>query len=74
MINCFFFLIWNSGTWIERGRGTLRLNDKKLDNGIVQSRLVMRTQGSLRVILNTKVRLLVNNSIETVCIFIYMNN
>nr|CAG4644832.1 EOG090X078K [Leptodora kindtii] len=43
------------GTWIERGRGTLRLNDKKLDNGIVQSRLVMRTQGSLRVILNTKV-------------------
>lgn len=43
------------GTWIERGRGTLRLNDKQLDNHALQSRLVMRTQGCLRVILNTKV-------------------
>ncbi len=44
-----------TGTWIERGRGTLRLNDKQLDNHALQSRLVMRTQGCLRVILNTKV-------------------
>lgn len=44
------------GTWIERGRGTLRLNDKQLENEALQSRLIMRTQGSLRVILNTKVR------------------
>nr|SVE73591.1 EOG090X078K [Daphnia atkinsoni] len=43
------------GTWIERGRGTLRLNDKQLDNHALQSRLVMRTQGCLRVILNTKI-------------------
>lgn len=43
------------GTWIERGRGTLRLNDKQMENAL-QSRLVMRTQGCLRVILNTKVR------------------
>ena len=43
------------GTWIERGRGTLRLNDKQVENATLQSRLVMRTQGCLRVILNTKV-------------------
>jgi len=43
------------GTWIERGRGTLRLNDKQVENATIQSRLVMRTQGCLRVILNTKV-------------------
>lgn len=43
------------GTWIERGRGTLRLNDKQLENEALQSRLIMRTQGSLRVILNTKI-------------------
>nr|CAG4649373.1 EOG090X078K [Scapholeberis mucronata]SVE93652.1 EOG090X078K [Scapholeberis mucronata] len=43
------------GTWIERGRGTLRLNDKQMENHALQSRLVMRTQGCLRVILNTKI-------------------
>lgn len=43
-----------SGTWQERGRGTLRLNDFEADNR-TQSRLVFRTSGSLRVILNTKV-------------------
>ncbi|KAM4551128.1 ran-binding protein 3b isoform 4-T4 [Odontesthes bonariensis] len=42
-------------SWIERGRGLLRLNDKaSTDDGTLQSRLVMRTQGSLRLILNTK--------------------
>ncbi|XP_034038928.1 ran-binding protein 3b isoform X2 [Thalassophryne amazonica] len=41
--------------WIERGRGLLRLNDMaSTDDGTLQSRLVMRTQGSLRLILNTK--------------------
>ena len=49
-----------AGTWIERGRGTLRLNDKQLENQTLQSRLVMRTQGSLRVILNTKVSQLIS--------------
>uniref|UniRef100_A0A672HHS8 Ran-binding protein 3 n=1 Tax=Salarias fasciatus TaxID=181472 RepID=A0A672HHS8_SALFA len=42
-------------SWIERGRGSLRLNDMaSTDDGTLQSRLVMRTQGSLRLILNTK--------------------
>ncbi|XP_069367317.1 ran-binding protein 3b isoform X5 [Paralichthys olivaceus] len=42
-------------SWIERGRGLLRLNDMaSTDDGSLQSRLVMRTQGSLRLILNTK--------------------
>lgn len=42
------------GTWQERGRGTLRLNDFEND-GQVGSRIVFRTSGSLRVVLNTKV-------------------
>lgn len=42
-------------TWQERGRGTLRLNDFEVDDGQIGSRLVFRTTGSLRVILNTKV-------------------
>ncbi|CAC5399228.1 RANBP3 [Mytilus coruscus] len=44
--------------WIERGRGLLRLNDLRSSSGMeteFYSRLVMRTQGSLRVILNTKI-------------------
>ncbi|XP_019896605.1 ran-binding protein 3b isoform X2 [Esox lucius] len=42
-------------SWIERGRGLLRLNDMaSTEDGSLQSRLVMRTQGSLRLILNTK--------------------
>ncbi|XP_021488645.2 ran-binding protein 3 isoform X1 [Meriones unguiculatus] len=44
-----------SQSWVERGRGLLRLNDMAAtDDGTLQSRLVMRTQGSLRLILNTK--------------------
>ncbi|KAL3869706.1 hypothetical protein ACJMK2_042358 [Sinanodonta woodiana] len=43
-------------TWIERGRGLIRLNDMKTYDSIsFQSRIVMRTHGSLRVILNTKI-------------------
>ncbi|XP_070195704.1 ran-binding protein 3-like isoform X2 [Littorina saxatilis] len=45
-------------TWTERGRGTIRLNDMSPQNSnsnTFQSRLVMRTQGCLRVILNTKI-------------------
>uniref|UniRef100_A0A4W4HGL8 Ran-binding protein 3 n=1 Tax=Electrophorus electricus TaxID=8005 RepID=A0A4W4HGL8_ELEEL len=42
-------------SWVERGRGLLRLNDMaSTDDGTLRSRLVMRTQGSLRLILNTK--------------------
>lgn len=44
-----------SQSWVERGRGLLRLNDMaSTEDGTLQSRLVMRTQGSLRLILNTK--------------------
>ena len=41
-------------TWRERGRGDLRLNDvPHSEEGVFQSRLVMRAIGSLRVLLNT---------------------
>lgn len=39
-------------SWVERGRGVLRLNDVK-DGEVKASRVVMRNAGSLRVILNT---------------------
>lgn len=41
--------------WTERGRGQFRLNDDPVSEpGHLKSRLVMRTVGSLRVVLNTK--------------------
>ncbi|CAK9818231.1 Ran-binding protein 3 [Anthophora quadrimaculata] len=50
-INCKFFAFDKaSGGWQERGRGTLRLNDRD-----EESRLVGRTAGTQRLILNTKV-------------------
>ncbi|XP_066886981.1 ran-binding protein 3-like isoform X2 [Kogia breviceps] len=55
-INCKLF-IFNITTqsWIERGRGALRLNDSaSSDCGTFQSRLIMHNQGSLRLILNSK--------------------
>ncbi|XP_057298834.1 ran-binding protein 3-like [Hydractinia symbiolongicarpus] len=39
--------------WLEKGRGTLRLNDICQAEGIFQSRLVFRTQGTNLVQLNT---------------------
>ncbi|XP_036787985.1 ran-binding protein 3-like isoform X1 [Manis pentadactyla] len=55
-INCKLFIFnKTSQSWIERGRGTLRLNDTaSSDYGTFQSRLIMRNQGSLRLILNSK--------------------
>lgn len=44
-----------SKSWVERGRGNLRLNDKRVSTQKFDSRLVMRTHGSLRLILNTKI-------------------
>jgi hypothetical protein len=52
-----------AGAWKERGHGQLRLNDKvegrgggtSPSSGGLQSRIIMRTFGSLRVVLNTKV-------------------
>ncbi|TMW53587.1 hypothetical protein DOY81_001351 [Sarcophaga bullata] len=51
-LNCKLFAFVNSN-WEERGRGSLRLNDSKFKNEC--SRLVFRTAGNLRLLLNTKV-------------------
>ncbi|XP_026721657.1 ran-binding protein 3-like isoform X2 [Athene cunicularia] len=55
-INCKLFVFNKiSLIWIERGRGSLRLNDTSSNKyGMLQSRLIMRNQGSLRLILNTR--------------------
>ncbi|KAJ7414999.1 ran-binding protein 3-like isoform a [Willisornis vidua] len=55
-INCKLFVFNKlSLTWTERGRGSLRLNDTSSNKcGMLQSRLIMRNQGSLRLILNTR--------------------
>ncbi|KFQ82657.1 Ran-binding protein 3-like, partial [Phaethon lepturus] len=55
-INCKLFVFNKlSLTWTERGRGSLRLNDTSSNkHGMLQSRLIMRNQGSLRLILNTR--------------------
>ncbi|NXU48713.1 RNB3L protein, partial [Turnix velox] len=55
-INCKLFVFNKlSLTWTERGRGFLRLNDTSSNKcGLLQSRLLMRNQGSLRLILNTR--------------------
>merc|ERR1711997_764708 len=48
----------DTSTWVERGRGQLRLNDPRTqaESGTsVTSRIIMRTAGSLRVILNSKI-------------------
>lgn len=46
-----------SSNWLELGRGTLRLNDlcSEYDFDNLGSRLVFRTSGSLRVVLNTQI-------------------
>ncbi|XP_063921719.1 ran-binding protein 3 [Zophobas morio] len=54
-INCKLFAFDKaSGSWQERGRGVLRLNDFCVE-GHTQSRLLFRTTGIWRVILNTKI-------------------
>ncbi|XP_044287398.1 ran-binding protein 3-like isoform X2 [Varanus komodoensis] len=55
-INCRLFLFNKASlSWTERGSGSLRLNDISSNQcGMLQSRLVMRNQGSMRLILNTK--------------------
>jgi len=40
-------------TWIDRGGGTLRLNEREQD-GVATSRLVVRSKAVMRVMLNTK--------------------
>ncbi|XP_040613537.1 ran-binding protein 3-like isoform X1 [Mesocricetus auratus] len=55
-INCKIFVFTKiTQSWTERGRGLLRLNDiASGDCGTLQSRLIMRNQGSLRLILNSR--------------------
>lgn len=54
-INCKLFAFDKvKSSWVERGRGNLRLNDKEAVSGPKQSRIIMRTTGSFRVVLNTK--------------------
>jgi len=48
----------DNSSWLERGRGNLRLNDLRTQTDsetLVTSRIIMRTAGSLRVILNSKI-------------------
>ncbi|KAM3962978.1 ran-binding protein 3 [Aphomia sociella] len=58
-ISCRLFA-WETGSWRERGRGVLRLNDPAsgavagAGAGAGAARLVARVSGSLRVVLNTK--------------------
>ncbi|KAF5283691.1 hypothetical protein FQR65_LT13762 [Abscondita terminalis] len=54
MCKLFAFDKLSGGSWQERGRGILRLNDQETEDG-TQSRLVFRASGSLRVVLNTKI-------------------
>lgn len=57
-LSCKLFAFDKAGSWQERGRGNLRLNDLLIEDEeqpYTQSRLVFRTSGSLRVVLNTKV-------------------
>uniref|UniRef100_A0A146LK58 Ran-binding protein 3 n=2 Tax=Lygus hesperus TaxID=30085 RepID=A0A146LK58_LYGHE len=51
-INCKLFS-WSSSTWVERGRGTLRVND--FPSNTTHHRLIVRSAGSLRVVLNTNI-------------------
>ncbi|KAL7727680.1 hypothetical protein ACLKA6_013276 [Drosophila palustris] len=51
-VSCKLFAFVNSN-WEERGRGSLRLNDAKDEHDC--SRVVFRTSGNLRLVLNTKV-------------------
>ena len=57
-INCKLYAFHKENcSWLERGRGLLRLNDRREEGaGPLHSRLLFRTQGSLRLVLNTKVR------------------
>lgn len=55
-INCKIF-VFDKATqsWSERGQGILRLNDTAgPECGTLQSRLIMRNQGSLRLVLNSR--------------------
>lgn len=72
-LSCKLFAFDKAGSWQERGRGNLRLNDLDVedsDKTYTQSRLVFRTSGSLRVILNTKVIFVFQSATYTYFLFI----
>ncbi|GAB1299236.1 Ran-binding protein 3-like [Apodemus speciosus] len=56
LINCKIFVFNKTAqSWSERGQGILRLNDTAgHEYGTLQSRLIMRNQGSLRLVLNSR--------------------
>lgn len=55
--SCKLYMYDNAkSNWVEKGRGQLRVND--MDGGL-SSRVVMRNNGNLKVILNTKVILII---------------
>jgi len=56
-INCRLFVFdGNTLNWVERGRGQLRLNDREEGSeNKMQSRLIIRTKGSLRLMLNAPI-------------------
>jgi len=41
--------------WLERGNATLRVNDRALDGGVKETRIVGRINGNQRVLLNSKI-------------------
>jgi len=41
--------------WLERGNATLRVNDRTLDDGVKETRIVGRINGNQRVLLNSKI-------------------
>lgn len=55
-INCKIFVFNKTAqSWSERGQGILRLNDTAgRECGTLKSRLIMRNQGSLRLVLNSR--------------------
>ena len=54
-INAKLYVFDKAGSsWTEKGRGCLRLNDDVSGESGGGSRVVMRREGTLRVILNTK--------------------
>ncbi|KAF2358818.1 Ran binding domain [Trinorchestia longiramus] len=53
-MNCKVYC-WVKGGWQERGRGVLRLNDWGSGGEEMHSRLLVRTQGTFSVMLNTNI-------------------
>lgn len=67
---CKLYMFNNAkSNWTEKGRGQLRVND--MDGG-QSSRVVMRNNGNLKVILNTKVIIVLVNIVILSNFFIFV--